>query len=82
MVFPSGLERIATDTYTVTNPVSLRDETFSHTLGVTTCSVGQPITYYTGFGWSKWGFPMANDFEQYIQRFAENIENPLIITYN
>ncbi|MDR1780810.1 MAG: DUF4861 domain-containing protein [Tannerella sp.] len=82
MVFPSGLERIATDTYTVTNPVSLRDETFSHTLSVTTCSVGQPITYYTGFGWSKWGFPTANDFEQYIQRFAENIENPLIITYN
>jgi hypothetical protein len=81
MIFPDGLSGTATDTYTITHAVSGKEETHSHILGVTTYQPGTPITYYTGFGWSKFGFPTADDFAAYIGHFAESLENPLTVTY-
>lgn len=79
MVFPSGLEKTLVDTCTLTHAITGRKETHSHILGVTTCQPGMPVTYYTGFGWSKFGFPTVDDFKSYIARFAASLQEPLII---
>jgi hypothetical protein len=79
MVFPSGLERTLTDTCTLTHAVTGREETHIHLLGVTTYRPATPVTYYTGFGWSKYGFPSADDFRAYIARFAASLREPLIL---
>jgi hypothetical protein len=79
MVFPSGLEKTLTDTYTLTHAVTGREETHSHLLGVTTFQPGTPVTYYTGFGWSQSGFPTVDDFKKYIAHFAAGLREPLII---
>ncbi|MDR2138796.1 MAG: DUF4861 domain-containing protein [Tannerella sp.] len=79
MVFPSGLEKTLVDTCTLTHAVTGREETCSHLLGVTTCRPGSPVTYYTGFGWSKSGFPTVDDFRKYIAHFAASLQEPLVI---
>ncbi|MDR2776237.1 MAG: DUF4861 domain-containing protein [Tannerella sp.] len=48
-------------------------------LGVTTYYPNQPITYYTGYGWEKFGFPALESFRNYIEFFSLSIEEPLII---
>jgi hypothetical protein len=69
------------DTYTIVHPKSGKEETHSHVAGITTYQPDTPITYYTGYGWSKFGFPEVDDFKTYIGNFAASLENPLIITY-
>jgi hypothetical protein len=81
MVFPLGLERTTVDTYTIIHPKSGKEETHSHVSAITTYQPNTPITYYTGYGWSKFGFPEVDDFKVYIGNFAASLENPLIITY-
>ncbi|MDR1335762.1 MAG: DUF4861 domain-containing protein [Tannerella sp.] len=79
MIFPSGLEKTAVDTYSLIHAVRGREETHSHLLGITTCQPGTPVTYYTGFGWSKFGFPEVDDFNRYIAHFAAALREPLVI---
>jgi hypothetical protein len=81
MVFPGGLNDTAIDTYTVAHALKGTEETYSHILGIATCQPGSPVVYYTGYGWSKFGFPTADDFAKYVEQFALNLENPLIIKY-
>jgi hypothetical protein len=79
MVFPKGLETTITNTYIYFNPKTGKEEQYSHVLGVTTYYPDSPITYYTGYGWSKFGFNSLIDFETYIQNFSISLEEPLII---
>jgi hypothetical protein len=79
MVFPEGLEKTVTDTYTYLNPRNEKEEKYSHVLGITTYYPGQPITYYIGYGWSKFGFNSLTDFQKYIQNFSIALEEPLIV---
>ncbi|MDR1814336.1 MAG: DUF4861 domain-containing protein [Tannerella sp.] len=79
LVFPSGIEKDITKSYTIFHPKKKVWETHSHVLGVTTYQPGRPITYYAGFGWEKWGFPTLTDFQTYIGYFSKALEEPLII---
>lgn len=40
---------------------------------------GVPLTYYNGAGWSKSGFPTADDWQKEVARKVEKINNPLKI---
>jgi hypothetical protein len=79
MVFPSGLERIISHTCTILHPKSKKEETHSHVLGVTSYYPDHPITYYTGYGWEKFGFPSLDSFQHYLKNFSEALEEPLIL---
>ncbi|MDR2914397.1 MAG: DUF4861 domain-containing protein [Tannerella sp.] len=79
MLFPKGIERALSHTETIIHPKTQKEETHSHVLAVTSYYPGQPITYYTGYGWEKFGFPTLNDFRNYMSYFAKGIEEPLII---
>lgn len=52
-------------------------ETDEHLLIVTGYTPGTPLTYYTGAGWSKWGFESDDAWTGYIDAFAQRIQSPL-----
>ena len=81
MIFPKGLEKVKSHTHTIIHAKTKNPETHSHVLGVTSYYPGQPITYYTGYGWEKFGFPTLNDFNNYLGHFTKMIEEPLIIKF-
>ena len=81
MILPKGIENATTYTSTIIHPKTKNEETHSHVLGVMTYNPGQPITYYVGYGWDKFGFPTLVEFQNYMGYFAKAIEEPLIINF-
>ena len=53
-----------------------------HVLAYSTYQPGDTYTYYTGAGWSKWGFKTSTDWFDYVRDFAENLKQPLEVTIN
>ncbi|GHT01412.1 hypothetical protein FACS189421_14050 [Bacteroidia bacterium] len=72
LVFPEKFESSTIDVY---------NDAASHVLAITTYQPNAPVTYYTGYGWSKFGFVSLEDFQQYIQHFSEALQQPFIINY-
>jgi hypothetical protein len=70
LVFPRGADRIETDTCGGN----------MHTLAVTTYTPGTPAVYYTGYGWSRFGFEHPGEFQNYLENFVQSRNQPLIIT--
>jgi hypothetical protein len=54
-------------------------ENKDHVLLKTTYNNGDKLLYYTGAGWSKWGFENDAKWNQYISEFSEKVSNPLIV---
>ncbi|MFV0419222.1 MAG: DUF4861 family protein [Dysgonomonas sp.] len=82
IVMPEGINRTLVDTYEIQHPKTNKKETHSHTLAVTSQQPNKPVTYYTGYGWSKFGFPTFASFQEYIDKFAVSINQPFIVKYN
>ena len=51
-----------------------------HVLAYTTYAPGSEYTYYTGAGWSKWGFRNSAEWFKYVQEFARKVKLPLQVT--
>jgi hypothetical protein len=67
LVFPEGLEECKSIN--------------SHVIGITKYYPSKPVTYYTGYGWEKFGFPSITDFQNYIELFTIELEQPLKISF-
>ena len=67
VVFPQGIESVET--------------AHGHALATTTCHPGQPVVYYTGYGWQQFGFADAPSFQTYLGNFAESLKHPFIIKH-
>ncbi|MHC1732344.1 MAG: DUF4861 family protein [Bacteroidales bacterium] len=63
----------------LTTPATGTKETDEHLLIVTNYRPGTPLTYFTGAGWSKWGFESDDAWTSYIDGFAQKIQSPLKI---
>ncbi len=61
----------------LTTPVVSRQEKNDHLLIVTKYTPGTPLSYYTGAGWSKWGFETDEAWTDYLNAFAQKISSPL-----
>jgi hypothetical protein len=61
----------------LTTPVTSRLEKSNHLLIVTNFAPGTPLTYYTGAGWSKWGFETDKAWTDYLNNFAQQLNAPL-----
>jgi hypothetical protein len=61
----------------LTTPVTSRPEKSNHLLIVTYYVPGTPLTYYTGAGWSKWGFETDKAWTDYLNNFAQRLNAPL-----
>lgn len=82
IVFPTPLDTIQQHTYVYNNPKNNnKSETHTHILNVATYQPNAPITYYSGYGWTKFGFENQAAFDTYIKNFCESLEHPLIIKY-
>jgi phage tail tube protein FII len=74
MVFPDGYKTTTVNMYKVGN------SSYSHVLAV--CDYKGPVTYYSGYGWSKAGFfSDISVFEKYVFEFSESAKSPLKVTY-
>ena len=63
-------------TVLTTSATAVKD-TPDHTLIVTRYNPGTPLTYFTGAGWSKWGFGSDAAWTKYIDEFSQKIASPL-----
>jgi hypothetical protein len=61
----------------LTTPILSRPEKSGHLLIVTNYVPGTPLTYYTGAGWSKWGFETDKAWTDYLSYFAQRLDAPL-----
>jgi hypothetical protein len=64
----------------LTTPAAAVKENKDHLLIVTRYTPGTPLVYYTGGGWSKWGFESDNAWTDYISKFSQRISAPLSMT--
>ncbi len=55
---------------------------YRHILARVDYTPGTPFTYYTGFGWEKWGDWTAEGFNLYLSNFAKAVRTPLVVTIN
>ena len=56
-------------------------ESDSHLLIEELYTPGKELVYYTGAGWSKWGFENDDAWLKYLDGFAERLNNPLKVTF-
>jgi len=64
----------------LTTPAIEVKENRDHLLIVTRYTPGTPLVYFTGGGWSKWGFESDNAWTDYISKFSQRISAPLRMT--
>ncbi|MDR1716222.1 MAG: DUF4861 domain-containing protein [Prevotella sp.] len=79
IIFPEGMEKQIIDNYEITGNKNQKIA-YSHVLGVTSAHQDKPVTYYAGFGWSKFGFDSISAFETYIRNFKEGLYKPLVVS--
>ena len=77
LTFPTAIDSVKVEKYSL--PGNKR--VLANTLAFTTIQPNQPFSYYTGFGWTKYGFKTLDEYQRYIARFTEAQNNPLIIKY-
>ncbi len=64
----------------LTTPVERFVNTPGHMLMLTNYKSGSKLTYYTGAGWSKWGFENDDAWVNYLSEFSKKLGNPLRVT--
>lgn len=69
---PEGWEEVSGDTY-----ATVKGDAYSHILAITPYTPGKPVTYYTGYGWEKYGFENRRAFEAYLRQYVQKLKNPL-----
>lgn len=61
-------------------PAETVKENKDHLLMLTEYKPGIELTYYTGAGWSKWGFENNDSWTNLLKEFSQKLRNPLIVT--
>lgn len=79
VIIPEGITRDTIYTLNYTNPVNGKKSTFTNVLAISEYNPERSFTYYTGFGWSKFGFQNADEFNQYIQHYSQVLQEPLVV---
>jgi len=81
LVFPQGMEKMEVGSYKIKNDKTKKEDSYSHVLAVTNYQPNAPVTYYTGYGWNKYGFADENEFRTYLDNFVKAAKEPFEITY-
>ncbi|MFZ2286643.1 MAG: DUF4861 family protein [Bacteroidales bacterium] len=64
----------------LTTPATAVMDKSGHILIVTRYAPGTPLVYYSGGGWSKWGFESDRAWSDYITGFSQKIRAPLKVS--
>lgn len=81
VIIPQGLDSVFVNSYEYYHPLKKEKQYFSHVLGTTEYTPHKSISYYTGYGWNKFGFRNVSDFDAYMKLFATKIKQPLQVFY-
>lgn len=81
IIIPTGINEVYTNKLTRINNSDKIIENSPNVVAKTTYKNNEPIIYYTGFGWSKYGFPNLIDFQNYITNYSKLLSEPLKISY-
>lgn len=81
VLFPNKFDTTMVDTYKVVNPINNQEGTYSHVLAIAKYQPNTPIVYYTGYGWSKFGFETEADYQTYLNNFSKALQEPLIVKF-
>ena len=79
ILIPQGIDSVEVKSYEYLHPINGRLQNFSHTLAFTQNS--GTVSYYTGFGWDKFGFDSAEKWQEYVENFKLALENPFEVNY-
>ena len=52
-----------------------------HVLAISNYKPETEYTYYWGSGWSKYGFDSMEAWTTYLDRYAQSVRNPLVVSY-
>lgn len=77
LVFPEGIKSSSIDTYKIEAKVNGGE--YQHVLAIADYKEKTPVTYYTGYGWEKFGFATITDFENYTKNFVASLKQPLTV---
>ena len=81
-IIPAGIDSVLVNTYDYTNPIREKTNTFSNTIALTKIHPTYATIYYTGFGWSKYGFRSLDSFRKYLKEYSVSLKNPFEITFH
>lgn len=82
IIIPQGIDNVFVNKATYNKNTDKKDLELANTIATTTYQPNTPITYYTGFGWNKFGFNTLAEFETYVAQFSKSLEEPLIVKFN
>ncbi|MDF1561072.1 MAG: DUF4861 domain-containing protein [Bacteroidales bacterium] len=64
----------------LTTSATAVQENSEHLMIITRYIPGTPLVYYTGAGWSKWGFETDDAWKDYIDKFSQKLRTPVRVS--
>lgn len=80
VLIPEGIDSVITTQSTQIGKLAEASTNLPNVVATTTYKSGGVLTYYTGFGWTKFGYPDSNTFDKYMGNYSSRITKPLTIT--
>ncbi len=80
LVFPQTMDDIRVQPLSKNETEAAKGGATGHVLGVTTYSPNDKFTYYFGAGYSKHGFASAQEWFNYVKKFAADKRKPLKVS--
>lgn len=79
ILIPQGINDVLVNEKTQVGNVCTILNTLPNIIATTAYTPGKTVTYYTGFGWNKYGFENIEPFNKYMQEYSKKIQQPLIV---
>jgi hypothetical protein len=77
LVFTTPVSHFTVDSYEIPSSQKENPTIYRHSIAVMDYHPDTPITYYSGYGWTQFGFPTVADFATYLENFATALRHPL-----
>lgn len=80
IIIPQGIDSVFVNKSTSVGNAKNVITNLPNIVAKTEYQANQPLTYYTGFGWNKFGFENVQAFEKYVKEYDLKLKEPLVIT--
>jgi len=81
VIIPEGINDVYVNKYTTVSGSEKIIDNLPNVVATSTYTPGEKKVYYTGFGWSKYGFKDADSFVDYMRNYSASLSEPLKIKY-
>lgn len=81
LIIPQGIKDVRVNNQSCVGNSENISTSLPNVIATSEYKSNTPITYYTGFGWNKFGFDNAEAFETYISVYSQKLKEPLIVKF-